>query len=134
MDLKNINAEDYNLPDLSYFKFNGVDLELEYIECPNTEIIDEVEIQRIVYFCSKLGVDFAGEGNIRRIMKEDLGTDGIEKLILTDIETYQNEIGINGIKFYGSLHSKLKDADICQFMDAGGAFGRGIGEKKLQKV
>ena len=57
-----------------------------------------------------------------------------EFLIETDIETYQEEIGVNGIKFYGSLHKKLKDVDICDFMDAVGAFGRGIGSKKLQKV
>ena len=134
MDIKNINVDDYNLPNLSYFKFNGVDLELDYTECPDPEIVDEVEIQKIVYFCSKLGVDFAGEGNIRRIMCEDLESDGIEQLIETDIETYQEEIGVNGIKFYGSLHKKLKDVDICDFMDAVGAFGRGIGQKKLQKV
>ena len=124
----------FNLPDCSYPDENGVELELDYTECPDPEIVDEVEIQKIVYFCSKLGVDFAGEGNIRRIMCEDLESDGIEQLIETDIETYQEEIGVNGIKFYGSLHKKLKEVDICEFMDAVGAFGRGIGQKKLQKV
>lgn len=126
--------DSFNLPDCSYPDENGVELELDYTECPDPEIVDEVEIQKIVYFCSKLGVDFAGEGNIRRIMCEDLESDGIEQLIETDIETYQEEIGVNGIKFYGSLHKKLKEVDICEFMDAVGAFGRGIGQKKLQKV
>ena len=121
----------YNLPK------NGMSAGVEYIldtECADQEDINEIEMQKMIYFCSKLGVDFAGEGNIRRIMDYDLNFDGIEKLILTNIETYQEKIGINGIKFYGSLHSKLKDVDICVFMDAVGAFGRGIGEKKLQKV
>lgn len=126
--------DDYNLPVCSQPNESGVELELDYTECPDPEIIDEVEIQKIVYFCSKLGVDFAGEGNIRRIMNEYIEEDGIEQLIETDIETYQEEIGVNGIKFYGSLHKKLKDVDICDFMDAVGAFGRGIGSKKLQKV
>ena len=124
----------FNIPECGTIEYNGVELTLDYTECPDPELVDEVEIQKIVYFCSKLGVDFAGEGNIRRIMKENLETDGIEELISTDIEIYQEEIGINGIKFYGSLHSKLKDADICVFMDAVGAFGRGMGEKKLRKV
>lgn len=124
----------FNLPECVRIDENGVELELDYSECPDTEIIDEVEIQKIIYFCSKLGVDFAGEGNIRRIMNEYIEEDGIEQLIETDIETYQEEIGVNGIKFYGSLHKKLKDVDICDFMDAVGAFGRGIGSKKLQKV
>ena len=126
--------ENYNLPEYSQPNESGVELELDYSECPDEEIIDEVEIQKIIYFCSKLGVDFAGEGNIRRIMNEYIEEDGIEQLIETDIETYQEEIGVNGIKFYGSLHKKLKDVDICDFMDAVGAFGRGIGSKKLQKV
>ena len=126
--------DSFNLPECSQPDENGVELELDYTECPDPEIVDEVEIQKIVYFCSKLGVDFAGEGNIRRIMCEDLESDGIEQLIETDIETYQEEIGVNGIKFYGSLHKKLKEVDICEFMDAVGAFGRGIGEKKLRKV
>lgn len=124
----------FNLPECVRIDENGVELELDYSECPYPEIIDEVEIQKIIYFCSKLGVDFAGEGNIRRIMNEYIEEDGIEQLIETDIETYQEEIGVNGIKFYGSLHKKLKDVDICDFMDAVGAFGRGIGSKKLQKV
>ena len=124
----------FNLPECVRIDENGVELELDYSECPDPEIIDEVEIQKIIYFCSKLGVDFAGEGNIRRIMNEYIEEDGIEQLIETDIETYQEEIGVNGIKFYGSLHKKLKDVDICDFMDAVGAFGRGIGSKKLQKV
>lgn len=126
--------DDYNLPECSQPNESGVELELDYTECPDPEIIDEVEIQKIVYFCSKLGIDFAGEGNIRRIMNEYIEEDGIEQLIETDIETYQEEIGVNGIKFYGSLHNKLKNVDICEFMDAVGAFGRGIGQKKLQKV
>ena len=62
--------ENYNLPDYSQPNESGVDLELDYSECPDEEIVDEVEIQKIIYFCSKLGVDFAGEGNIRRIMNE----------------------------------------------------------------
>lgn len=124
----------FNIPECGTIEYNGVELTLDYTECTDPELVDEVEIQKIVYFCSKLGVDFAGEGNIRRIMNEDLESDGIEQLIETDIETYQEEIGVNGIKFYGSLHNKLKNVDICDFMDAVGAFGRGIGSKKLQKV
>lgn len=124
----------FNIPECGTIEYNGVELTLDYTECPDSELVDEVEIQKIIYFCSKLGVDFAGEGNIRRIMNEYIEEDGIEQLIETDIETYQEEIGVNGIKFYGSLHNKLKNVDICDFMDAVGAFGRGIGSKKLQKV
>ena len=126
--------ENYNLPNYSHVDKNGVELELDYSKCISEELKDEVEIQKIIYFCSKLGIDFAGEGNIRRIIKNCLENNGIEQLIETDIERYQGEIGVNGIKFYGSLHKKLKEVDICEFMDAVGAFGRGIGQKKLQKV
>lgn len=128
------DEDSYNLPKCTQLDENGVELELDYTECPDPETVDEVEIQKIVYFCSKLGVDFAGEGNIRRVMEEYLEDDAIESFITTDIETFQEEIGVNGIKLYGSLHKKLKDVDICVFMDAVGAFGRGMGEKKLRKV
>lgn len=126
--------DSFNLPECGTIEYNGVELTLDYTECPDPELVDEVEIQKIVYFCSKLGVDFAGEGNIRRVMQEYLEDDSIESFITTDIETFQEEIGVNGIKLYGSLHKKLKDVDICVFMDAVGAFGRGMGEKKLRKV
>lgn len=106
-----------------------------YYEGTNDELDRIVSLQRLVYFCNKLNVKFAGEGNLTRIMNfTELNTMSPYNLINLPASVFTQTIGINGIKLYASLHECLKKATIQQLMDAVGAFGDGIGELKLNRI
>lgn len=126
-------VEDYNLPNDCETSIVGVDL--VYDDSDNPEYDKIIALQQLVYFCSKLGVEYAGEGNIKRMMEyTELDNMSPKNLLLLPVSVYQNAIGVNGVKFAESLQSKMKEATIAQFMDAVSAFGRGIGELKLNKI
>lgn len=127
------DEQDYNLPNDCETYDNGVDL--IYEEGTNESYDSEMALQKLVYFCNKLGVEFAGEGNIKRLMEyTELYNMSAKNLLLLPLNVFQQSIGVNGIKLYGSLHTKVKSSTISQFMDAVSAFGRGIGELKLNKI
>lgn len=125
--------EDYNLPKDCKYVLNGVDI--VYCENTNAEYDEEMNLQKLIYFCNKVGADFAGEGNIKRLIEiTDNKMLSIKQLLDLPVSVFQNSIGVNGIKFYASLHDKIQKLTISQFMDAVSAFGRGIGELKLNKI
>lgn len=124
----------YNLPPKQLWERDGVNLVINDSD-DNAEFMQEMCLQKLVYFCQKLGVDFAGEGNIKRLMAETNNNYmDVHNLLLLPVKIFENTIGVNGIKFYESLHDHMKTVTISQFMDAVGAFGEGIGELKLQKI
>lgn len=130
---------DYNdnneVIDLS-FNFNktrddyGLDIAVNYMR--------EMNLQKMIYFCSKLNIDFAGEGNLKILTqwfnKTNSNIFTIKDLLKLDKRIFTETIGINGTKLYESLFNKLNDVDECEFMDAVNCFGRGIGELKLKKI
>lgn len=137
--------KDYGLPDTHLFYTNDVDIILTDKEVPENllskfyELYQEMHLQKIVYFCSKMKIDFAGEGNIKRIIdfysdKDVSDFYDIAHLIIEPKSTFEKVIGINGLKFYESLHTRIIDANPAVFFDAVNAFGRGLGELKLQKI
>lgn len=127
------SVQDYNLPNDCETYDNGVDL--IYEEGTNNNYDREMALQKLVYFCNKLGIEYAGEGNLKRLMEfTELYQLSPRNLMVLPMNVFQQSIGINGIKFYASLHNKIKSATIAQFMDAVSAFGRGIGELKLNKI
>lgn len=129
------SEQNYNLPKDCETYNNGVDLIYDYGHDTNHTYDAEIALQKMVYFCNKLSIDFAGEGNIKRLIEyTELYHMSPRNLILLPMNVFQQAIGVNGIKFYASLHNKVKNATISQFMDAVNAFGRGIGEKKLDKI
>lgn len=106
-----------------------------YYEGSDEKLDNIVALQRLVYFCNKLGVKYAGEGNLTRIMTfTELNTMTPFNLISLPVSVFTQTFGINGVKLYSSLHDCLKQATIQQLMDATGAFGDGIGELKLNKI
>lgn len=112
-------------------EINGV--ELEYIG-DNVKLIKEVYIQKLEYFCNKLGVEYAGYGNIKALFNFAETNLTYEHICLFDECAFEECIGVNGIKLYKSLHKKVESASPTQLADACGVFGRGIGELKLQKI
>lgn len=137
-------SEKYNLPPKELWVIDGVDACL--VDNPdgllNTPYYDtckkmtqEVFTQKLVYFCEKLGVEFADEGNINRLkLKTGLNNMDYKNLLLLNESEFVDAIGINGSKLYKSLHNKVLLASPQQLADATGCFGQGIGELKLNKI
>lgn len=142
--------QDYTLPDKDLFAYvvnndnSIVDIELSdaNVNEPNNSLYDDYQayftemcLQKLVYYCQKMKVDFAGEGNIKKLMQETNNFNmDVKNLLMIPMNVFEKAIGVNGIKFYDSLQQTLKNCTQCQFYDATGTFGRGIGELKLQKV
>lgn len=138
------------LPNCSYMyeindKGEEVDLlfdfektKLEYDENIAKSYYNEMILQKLIYFCSKIKADFAGEGNLRILsnwfIEKNDNPLTIKDLILLDKNCFEELIGINGIKMYDSIHNILNSIEECVFMDAVNCFGRGIGELKLKKI
>lgn len=135
---------DIPLPDCEYDfikndKGEDVDIVYSYEQnLMNTEIhnkyMKEIHLQKLLYFCTKLDIEYAGEGNLRAIYDSEKEWVSIEEFIRMDEDKFISIIGVNGGRLYKSLHQKLNSVDVCVFMDAVNAFGRGIGELKLRKV
>ena len=136
--------EYWNLPlCASHLEIDGVDLALGDTTVDEGSpfvddcqvYLDEVGLQQTLYFCTKLGVEYGGYGNIKALSKYiDNPHISYKNLCLLPKDVYENAIGVNGVKMYESLHKQVENATPTQLADATGCFGEGIGEKKLQKI
>jgi DNA ligase (NAD+) len=93
----------------------------------------EIVVKNVVYFLQSLGIDQGGTGNVNLLSTED-SVPAIQDLLSYDRSHFVELIGKNGEKLYNSLHEKVRSASPAKFYDAIQCFGRGIGERKLQKV
>ena len=135
--------ENYNIPNKHIWYSNGVDIifkkdvKYDLTLLPEWQMYyREMYLQRLVYFCDKMKIDFAGYGNIARIVanRTDILPYTVRNLIEESKEVFEYVIGVNGIKFYESLHKKLIDMNPSTFFDANICFGRSIGQLKLDKI
>ena len=135
----------FNMPlDKCELALDGVDLvlgeELDDSEhgYPSGDYMEyklEACLQQVLYFCTKLGVEFGGYGNVKALAEYTCNPSfGYKNLCLLPIEDFEDAIGVNGIKMYTSLHQKVENATPTQLADATGCFGDGIGELKLNKI
>jgi len=129
----------FNLPlSKESLYLDGVDLvlgnEQEIDENEYRNYLFEAFLQQTLYFCTKLGVEFGGYGNIKALSNYIHKPIDYMNLCLLSVDTFEEVIGVNGIKFYNSLHQKVKSATPTQLADATGCFGEGIGELKLNKI
>ena len=133
----------FNLPlNTSHLEIDGVDLALGDIDAEDGSpfvddckiYVDEAYLQQTLYFCTKLGVEFGGYGNISALSNKMGFAIEYTDLLTLPINTFEEVIGVNGIKFYNSLHQKVENATPTQLADATGCFGEGIGELKLNKI
>ena len=95
---------------------------------------DEAKLQQTLYFCTKLGVEFGGYGNIKALSNEVGHPIDYTDLVTLSQDVFETAIGVNGVKFFDSLHQKVLNATPTQLADAAGVFGEGIGELKLNKI
>ena len=119
-------------------ELDGVDLVLgaEHEDSENEyrSYLFEAFLQQTLYFCTKLGVEFGGYGNIKALSNEVGHPIDYTDLVTLSQDVFETAIGVNGIKFYDSLHQKVLNATPTQLADAAGVFGEGIGELKLNKI
>ena len=135
--------EYWNLPlCASHLEIDGVDLALGDTEVEDGSpfvddcqvYLDEAQLQQTLYFCTKLGVEFGGYGNIGALSNHAGHAIDWKNLVTIPREVFEEVIGVNGLKFYDSLHTKVESATPTQLADATGCFGEGIGELKLNKI
>ena len=126
----------YKFPDVETF-VNGVDLELL-----NKEIINpyttQMMIQKLVFFCKSLEIDYIGEGNCKTLMEDYLDNRG---KFMTPLDLIQenrtylyNFLGEVGIKIYESMKSRLENSTEVDYMAALGVFGENMGKRILNMV
>ena len=126
-------STDLNIPSNTHVK--GVDLYLN-------ELNDEVGIQKLIYFGKKLDIEQLGPANCETLyyIIQDLFNTIVNPITVCEIynvvdSVFINSIGENGKKIIEALkESKNKKHTECEFADATGAFGNGIGEKIVQNV
>lgn len=133
----------FNLPlPKSCLYIDGVDLVLGDYETEDAKsctsqykaYVDDAELQKILYFCTKLGIEFAGEGNLLKL-SDILGhIPSYQNLTTIPGQVFENVIGVNGVKMFESMCEKIHNATPTQLADACGCFGEGIGELKLNKI
>lgn len=137
--------EYWNIPlNLRELAVDGVDLVLgEEVDdkdngYPSADYFEyslEACLQQTLYFCTKLGVDFAGYGNIKALAEATCNPSfNYRNLCTLPLREFEDTIGVNGVKMYNSLHQKIETATPTQLADATGCFGDGIGELKLNKI
>lgn len=141
--------EDYNLPNDKFFTSNGTDLvfqeSINFEELSDDEYsiyeqyLHEINLQKALYFCQKMEIEYAGEGNLRKMftigsLPGYTNNPYTYMLFTFSKEWYIHQLGVNGGKLYDSLCKMTQNMNKAKFFDAIGCFGRGIGEKKLQKL
>ena len=130
-----------------YLSDGGIDA---YIDFDELQIIDidawrdytnETTIKQLIAFCDELEIEESGEGTIRAIypdllntVNKDNGFNFYIALYNLPKSVFETNIGVNGIKFYNNLHNRINKMTEVEWCSACSIFGRGFGQKKLQKV
>lgn len=130
-------STDYDIPTDVKTKIEGVNL---VVDDEESSYVDEMLIQKLVFFGQALEIDQWGYGNCK-IMYEALDNDYHmifrPALVFADPlkhNMYSKYIGVNGEKIEKSLLYKKDNLTEVQFASACNAFGNGIGERILQPV
>lgn len=98
-------------------------------------VLREVQIQKLVYFATTMGIEYMGEGNCRMLVNA-YPMLNVQTLLKLDENAFVTVIGANGSKIFKSIGEKISSATAPLFYSAVDAVGEasGIGEKKLQAL
>lgn len=98
-------------------------------------VLREVQIQKLVYFATTLGIEYMGEGNCRMLVNA-YPMLNVQTLLKLDEDAFTTVVGVNGSKIFKSIGEKVFNATAPLFYSAVDAVGEasGIGEKKLQAL
>ena len=132
-----VESTNYDIPADVKTKIEGVNL---VVDDEESSYVDEMLIQKLVFFGQALEIDQWGYGNCK-IMYEALDNDYHmifrPALVFADPLThkmYSKYIGVNGTKIEESLNKRKENITEVEFASACNAFGNGIGERILQPV
>jgi len=124
-------SEKPKMPVLSYvWNSTGVDILLEQID--SNQI---VQIKNILYFMKMIDVPYFGDGNVRKIFKEDYNT--IHKILNMELDDFLKIPGFKekmALKMITSLHEKIKSCSLSELIVGSNIFGRGLGIKKAKLI
>ena len=104
------------------------------VDLYTTSAADQIEIDKQIleHFFAKLEVEYVGAGNVEKLYAYDI-TNPIDAITATQ-HIYTEAFGSNGKKAHASLHGKLDGVTPARLFAALGAFGRGMGERKLNAL
>lgn len=94
-----------------------------------------VRLKVITSFLKTLGVDGAGEGNVRKMTKA--GYDTIPKVLAMSVSDYMKVDGFGerlAMKIHDGIQKAVKEVDLPTLMDATNIFGRGMGQRRLREI
>ena len=124
-------ATKIKFPDVPY-KWNDTHVDIILDNKDDDTIVRE---KNIVAFFKNLEVEGLGPGNVKKLMKT--GYDTVAKILAMNLENYLEVDGFKiktAEKLFNGIKSKVEKASLVQIMAASNVFGRGFGEKSLNKI
>lgn len=122
-----------SMPDIP-FVWNETEVDI-IVKDKKGEYSDDIIIQQLVYFFSKLDIKHISEGIITKLV--DAGYNSLEKILKAKKEDLVDIDGI-GSKLIDKIFTNIEDSfgemELHIFMAASGAFGRGLGERKIKEI
>jgi DNA ligase (NAD+) len=128
-------AKEISLPDIPYvWNETKVDIVIDYTKKVPKEILDQVQIELILYFFRGIGVKYLSEGIITKLYKE--GYKSVSSIIGADEDEVSQIKGLGDkmvAKIYKEIYSALDKVELYQFM-AASHLDRGLGERKIKEI
>lgn len=125
------NVQDFEeeWSDIGEWKWNDTKVDVVL-----TEDHANVGLKLAEAFFTAIGVDGLKLGNLQKMF--DVGFDTPAKIIKASVDELSFALASSSTasKIHKSLHAALKNVTLPQFMGATGLFGRGIGQRKIQKL
>lgn len=105
------------------------------IDIYQTETSDLTREKRITSFFTTVKVDFMKLGTVQKLTQN--GMDSIAKILRAKPEDFLAIPGFKDTmaqKLYQAIQSKTRQVELATLMDASGAFGAGIGERRMRPL
>lgn len=129
---KVISLPDSNIPYI--WNDTEVDIVLDYTKKIPKYILDQVQIEIILYFFRGIGVKYLSEGIITKLYNE--GYKSISAIIGADEKEVAEIKGLGDkivAKIYKEIYKALDTVELYQFM-AAAHLDRGLGERKIKEI
>lgn len=129
---KVIDPTGYNSPNADEFgsyHWNESEVDIVLDDAENHE---DVQLEKLIAAFKTLEVAHAGEGNLRKLFEAGYTT--VSHVIKLSDDILLDHIGENGRKIYDSMKSRLNPVKLETLGAMSGAYGIGIGRRKLRKL
>jgi DNA ligase (NAD+) len=131
--LTSSNSGEADMPEYEYmWNHTGVDLIVKKLEGSAKKI---VTIKLLMGFFAGIGSKYLGEGIITKLVHN--GYDSVERILNADHTELENIEGIGSTmvnNIYDEIDRAFNEISLVTFMSASHEFGRGLAEKKLEKI